>query len=127
MFRFHPIERKKMAFNKDNYWKETIFAECSAVSRPARAPDHITDQGTFYWYSDAGLIRLSERWGNVNGSHWEIKNQYVFFEDGDKISVGFVDFEDFLQIIGVSYCGFIRWEHISLYREIGPEDVVSEN
>lgn len=60
-------------FNKDNFYKNT-FGTWSRVSFPRRAPDHVSESGSRYWYEKGGVVRVSNHWGaGISGSHWRLR------------------------------------------------------
>ena len=60
--------------NRGNFHKNTtaIFAQ---RLRPSRRPDHVSTSGSEYWYTDHGVYRHSDHWGEVASCYWLINEQ----------------------------------------------------
>jgi hypothetical protein len=61
--------------NKDNFFLNTI-AEFKAVAKnlvKINKPDYESVSGSKYWYTQKGVYRYSDHWGNVASCYWELK------------------------------------------------------
>ena len=54
---------------RETFYKDTgaIFARCP---RPRRKPDYVSFSGSRYWYTDHGVYRYSDHWGEVASCWW---------------------------------------------------------
>lgn len=83
-------ERVKRA-DRDSFYK-CSYAIFNGCEKPAREPDYISESGSAYWYSEDGVIREADHWGNVATCIWEIRN--IVDYDLDRIT-GFCAWEAF--------------------------------
>ena len=59
--------------SSENFFENTIvlFTE---TAKPDRDPDYASPSGSVYWYSDEGVIRGADHWGNgVDTCDWALK------------------------------------------------------
>jgi hypothetical protein len=58
--------------DKTNFFIGT-YANWTSVSEvPNRTPDYISESYSNYWYSNKGVVRLSDHWGVVSSNFWEL-------------------------------------------------------
>ena len=84
-------------WNKDNFYMGTkaIWDECEM---PSGAPDYVSNSGSKYWYSNDGVTRCSDHWGNDVGTcEWSISDDYDSFGSSWKYDSG-------------ETCAFCAWE-----------------
>ncbi len=81
--------------SKDNFWDSTkaIFERCAA---PSTEPDAKSENGSAYWFTDSGVVRLSDHWGQVQKCIWIIP--FNAKENPKTPIYGFCKWENFVEI-----------------------------
>jgi hypothetical protein len=56
---------------KDDFFKDTEanFASCGI---PSTAPDYTSNSGSSYWYTDEGVVRVSDHWIGAASCRWTL-------------------------------------------------------
>lgn len=76
--------------DRDTFFKFSL-ANWTASERPNRQPDHVSESGSKYWYTQEGVYRESDHWSFcVASCNWALDDYYI--------------------CDGVERCGFCRWE-----------------
>lgn len=60
--------------DRDNYAHRTI-ACWRACKPPDGTPDYESTSGSAYYYSNEGVIRVSDHWGEVGGCYWALRGK----------------------------------------------------
>lgn len=91
--------RNSVVANELNFFVSTKadFAKCD---KPAREPDYVSGSGSAYWYTEDGVIRMSDHWGaGVASCDWYL--------DGEAYGYG-------MHLNGTrehdTICAFCAWE-----------------
>lgn len=85
------------AYTNNNFFMNTnaTFKPCA---HPDREADHVSRSGSAYWYTDEGVIRVSNHCGNeVASCNWSMigdEHKYAC-EDNEGFRAGFASLEDF--------------------------------
>ena len=71
MYDLHSKENLSEKVTVDDFHKntKTIFEICET---PNIEPDYISDSGSKYWYTDSGVFREADHWGDVATCSWFI-------------------------------------------------------
>jgi hypothetical protein len=90
-----------MKINKDNFFIKTNgrFIECEIPSRPA---DYISktpwgDVSSVYYYTNEGVIRVSDHWGGVASCQWNLNTVNTFRFDKcrkTELKAGYISFKE---------------------------------
>ena len=64
-------------FNATNFHlaSQTVFTllqDDEAMPFATREPDYISESGSKYWYTEAGVVRCSDHWGRVASCAWQL-------------------------------------------------------
>ena len=78
-------EHQRGLANESNFFWNTVAMFEQVNSRPRRKPDYIskTRDGKIsseYWFSDEGVIRGSNHWGDISTCDWALKGTGLAFE-----------------------------------------------
>lgn len=87
--------------NKDNFYinSEANFEFCE---KPNREPDYISASGSEYWYTEEGVFRNSDHWGNgIASCDWQLLNCNEW------------DIPQY-QLTYKPLCGFAKWQNFKL-------------
>ncbi len=58
-------------------------------------PNFVSDSGSKYYYTDKGVYRVSDHWGNVKTCNWAIDGTSPYISPKQ---VGYADFKSFKRI-----------------------------
>lgn len=76
-------------YDRTNFFERTL-ANFDPCKRPTINPDFWSFSGSSYWYTEKGVIRLSDHWGSVSSCFWLID-----WQASRKYLCGFAKWEDF--------------------------------
>lgn len=75
----------KQKFNRDTFFHDT-YADWKEVAKaPQRAPDYQSGSYSKYWFTDSGVYRCANHWGNVASCKWALDGKQVQGE----VKIGF--------------------------------------
>lgn len=82
-------------YNKFNFHKHTfcVFKEVSLGEIELLEPNHKSNSGSTYYFTEAGVYRVSNHWGRAANCRWRLEsdNKNV----NQKIKVGYANWTDF--------------------------------
>ncbi len=93
-----------------NFFDNTL-ALFEEVEKPRREPDYDSESGSQYWYSEEGVIRGSDHWGNgISNCDWALKrmNGKTVYGSTFKSSKSFRNYK----------YGFVKWQDFLLKSEV---------
>lgn len=94
-----------MSYGTNNYFMAT---KCNWVScvHPENEADYVSESGSHYWYTDEGVVRMSDHWGSsVASCDWYLDNEIrSSFSDFDETRCGFAKWEDFEPVCELHVC-----------------------
>ncbi|MGI5173132.1 hypothetical protein H0R92_05975 [Treponema sp. OMZ 840] len=77
--------------NRNNFYTSSYADWHEVTNAPDRKPDFKSRSGSEYWYSDEGVYRRSDHWGNVASCKWPLDGQQI----QGTVKVGFSTWGDF--------------------------------
>ena len=81
-------------YNKSNFHKHTfcIFTEVEPVEISGRNPDYKSKSGSSYYFTEAGVYRLSNHWSRVANCRWRLESN---FPNNSRTKLGFALWSSF--------------------------------
>ena len=71
------VQKGKQKFNRDTFFHAT-YADWREVSKPPdRPPDYSSGSYSKYWFTDSGVYRCANHWGNVASCKWALDGKQV--------------------------------------------------
>lgn len=109
-------------FDENSFFLYTQ-ANFKSTDKPDREPDYVSSSGSQYWYTDDGVVRGSNHWGEgVASCDWTLDGKaygygmhpsgYVTDSSGKKV-MGYLDGYDGTPENDVKY-GFAKWSDFSM-------------
>lgn len=82
-------------YNKFNFHKHTfcVFKEVSVTEIESLQPNHKSDSGSAYYFTETGVYRVSNHWGRAANCRWRLKSDSKTVNQSMK--VGYANWTDF--------------------------------
>lgn len=106
-------------YNRYNFHRSTYceFQEVAASELPKDKPDYESQSGSQYYFTEAGVFRISNHWGRAAKCKWKLVSKSIqntrtkigyatwdsFYEDDENKALYFVDFKRLASDYFISY------------------------
>jgi hypothetical protein len=104
----HYTVLAKLNYHKENFFKNTycIFKTVDPQELNDKRPDFVSRSGSKYFYTKAGVYRISSHWGRAATCRWRLETDTGNFRNDSK--VGFAHWSDFYKDNEVEKLYFIK-------------------
>lgn len=84
----------KHRYNRNNFHKHTfcIYKAAAAESIAGLQPHYTSKSGSTYYFTGAGVYRLSNHWGRAAHCRWRLEGAY---KNNGRMLLGYADWNDF--------------------------------
>lgn len=93
-YNFYLCPMQKI-YNRNNFHKHTfcVFKEVDSASLNALSPNYKSDSGSSYYFTEAGVYRVSNHWGRAANCRWRLESDTV--KTNQTMRVGYANWTDF--------------------------------
>jgi ribosomal protein S8 len=98
----------KLNYHKENFFKNTycIFKTVDPEELTNKTPDFTSRSGSQYFYTEAGVYRISSHWGRAATCRWRLQTDANNFRNVTK--VGFAEWSSFYKDNEIEKLYFIQ-------------------